>query len=581
MLSLWKCAEDKCYYEDDRIPNQILVVISKPEDGEFTWLRVHDPKVPVQASEMLKWALYVPEEHEFILIEEWRGTDSAKTTFVKESSLFDDFKRKQGKTETMQLQIQRLRRMKKKLEHREEIRRRGLSSFKICDRSNVLFDQYKYHTKTCIMSDVDIGSNVPLSFRATTLPTRSVPVAYTSWTDHEHWDNIPHIIEDVLNSDEVKRDEMRIGRNYRQDLLTWVRNHEIGSDMLMARFQNIQYLRGSLYKVYKVKDLRTDNVRALCLTQVRHDNDQQTLVDFAHQLYRARQETLIMEGLQGSDYVVKIYDTYVSRAMVAHVLEMPEFGFLDAHIPTNGMAPELALACTFQIMSALSYIHARGVVHFNVKPQNIMVCRGGQLKLTNFGVSMTYHDNGDRWILQHGLTDLTRYPYAGTPGFMAPEIIRGFIDQSISVSVVDSYSAGITFLMLLTNFQGLDYDTLRVDPLSEALRCETSVKRKSCNRCKILFESTLKVDFRRKSAKEIVKLMSTWTRRLDLRFNDKKSKRIVSRLIRDKIGGQGESKNNDSEPITDQGESKSNGLVPTQPPIPGVNQGNRNIPLRL
>lgn len=118
MLSLWKCSETNCYFEDDRVPNQVLVVISPPVGGAFTWLRLHDPKLPVQANEVLKWCLYA--DGDFILMEEWRGTNVAKTVRVKESSIFRDFEKLRGKTETIELQILKMRRVQKKLEHKED-----------------------------------------------------------------------------------------------------------------------------------------------------------------------------------------------------------------------------------------------------------------------------------------------------------------------------------------------------------------------------------------------------------------------------------------------------------------------------
>lgn len=100
-------------------------------------------------------------------------------------------------------------------------------------------------------------------------------------------------------------------------------------------------------------------------------------------------------------------------------------------------APEEALALLAPVASALDHAHARGLVHRDVKPQNIIVQAGGRPVLVDFGVARS---DGDR-------VRLTRTgAILGTPVYMAPEQAMG---RTVTASS-DIYSLGIVLYELLT-----------------------------------------------------------------------------------------------------------------------------------
>ena len=129
----WHCPASQdnnaCYFEQrDDVLTKILVVISQPKNGLFTWLRIHDPTVPIDGEkELLRWALYSPKEERdfrFVLFEEWTAVGSTSTTRGAHykhgvKSIFEATKK--GHEEALVSQTSRLRRLTAKVKHKAEI----------------------------------------------------------------------------------------------------------------------------------------------------------------------------------------------------------------------------------------------------------------------------------------------------------------------------------------------------------------------------------------------------------------------------------------------------------------------------
>ena len=69
---------------------------------------------------------------------------------------------------------------------------------------------------------------------------------------------------------------------------------------------------------------------------------------------------------------------------------------------------------TQQLLTGLSYLHHNGVIHRDIKCENLLVDASGNLKLADFGASIRLQVGRE-----HEITELR-----GTPYFMAPEVIR-------------------------------------------------------------------------------------------------------------------------------------------------------------
>jgi len=91
----------------------------------------------------------------------------------------------------------------------------------------------------------------------------------------------------------------------------------------------------------------------------------------------------------------------------------------------DGIPAERAQRIFDRILDALAAAHAVGVVHRDVKPENIMVTAGDQVKVLDFGLATWIATEWSAEALPHTLTQSIEGRIAGTPGYMAPEQALG------------------------------------------------------------------------------------------------------------------------------------------------------------
>lgn len=111
---------------------------------------------------------------------------------------------------------------------------------------------------------------------------------------------------------------------------------------------------------------------------------------------------------------------------------------------------ERMLGVLIQVCNGLAYAHAHGVVHRDVKPENILVGAFGEAVLLDWGVAKVWADaegEADARMMEHQvLTDPNQRP--GTPLYMSPEQVRGGGDEIDART--DVYSAGAVLYEVLT-----------------------------------------------------------------------------------------------------------------------------------
>lgn len=103
---------------------------------------------------------------------------------------------------------------------------------------------------------------------------------------------------------------------------------------------------------------------------------------------------------------------------------------------------ERALEIMLSVCDALAFAHEKGIIHRDIKPDNIMVLRTGQVKLTDFGLASITHETG---VTQTGTS-------MGTFAYMSPEQARG---EKVDLRS-DIFSLGATFYEMLTGRRAFD-----------------------------------------------------------------------------------------------------------------------------
>lgn len=142
-------------------------------------------------------------------------------------------------------------------------------------------------------------------------------------------------------------------------------------------------------------------------------------------------EAVKLYDMLGAPGVIRLLDHDLQCGEPYIVLELAERS-LRERLGGQPQPPKLAAAIGLQIVCAVRQAHARGVLHFDIKPENILLF-GGILKLCDFG-------------LAKGLSSvLLTMGARGTPGYMAPEQCLGILTPA-----ADIYGVGATLFEVLT-----------------------------------------------------------------------------------------------------------------------------------
>ncbi|MBU1432433.1 serine/threonine protein kinase, partial [Myxococcota bacterium] len=140
-------------------------------------------------------------------------------------------------------------------------------------------------------------------------------------------------------------------------------------------------------------------------------------------------------------HIVDIYDVLSEGDEVAMVMELVEGddlkGILKRHAP---LIPPLAALVIEPVAEALAYAHARGVIHRDVKPANILMGADGVVKLSDFGIAKAANQEDN--LTQTG-------ELLGTPAYIAPEQAQG----AAITPAVDQYALGVVLYQLVTGEQ--------------------------------------------------------------------------------------------------------------------------------
>ncbi|GAM29429.1 hypothetical protein SAMD00019534_126050 [Acytostelium subglobosum LB1] len=185
--------------------------------------------------------------------------------------------------------------------------------------------------------------------------------------------------------------------------------------------------KGAFGKVYKA--LNTDTGDFCAVKQI-----EKSIIS-EKQLPSILQEIKLLQTLQHNN-IVKFIESHETPKFLFFALEFIEGGSLAKIAKRYGnFAEPLLSRYICQVLRGLEYLHDKGVIHRDIKSDNILITKEGVIKLADFG-SCTYS------ALDRKLT------VVGTPFWMAPEVIQ--MDMNARSTACDIWSLGCTILELLT-----------------------------------------------------------------------------------------------------------------------------------
>ncbi len=146
-------------------------------------------------------------------------------------------------------------------------------------------------------------------------------------------------------------------------------------------------------------------------------------------------------------HIVTVFETHCAGDRDFIAMEFVEGRSLDLVIGSEGLPLEKALRYAIQIADGLACAHEHGVIHRDLKPQNIMITPDDEVKILDFGLSKRFAPAGDPNV-EPGLVTLTAPGVKiGTPAYMSPEQVESKRIDGRS----DVFSFGSLFYQMLTS----------------------------------------------------------------------------------------------------------------------------------
>src|SRR5215472_3333079 len=193
--------------------------------------------------------------------------------------------------------------------------------------------------------------------------------------------------------------------------------------------------RGGMAEVFRARDIRLDRVVGVKTLRDDLARDQTFQARFRREAQSAaslNHPSIVAVYDTGEDMVGSIPVPYI-------VMEFVDGRTLrDLLRDDRRLLPERAAEITDGVLRALDYSHRNGIVHRDIKPGNVMVSRGGEVKVMDFGIARAVADS------QMTMTQTAQV--IGTAQYLSPEQARGERVDARS----DLYSTGCLLYELLT-----------------------------------------------------------------------------------------------------------------------------------
>jgi len=220
-----------------------------------------------------------------------------------------------------------------------------------------------------------------------------------------------------------------------------------GSRVKLGRYEVVRELgKGAMGIVYLAKDPLIGRLVALKTIRISAHADDDEAKEFQQRFVREAQAA----GILNHPAIVTVHDIGQDESLGTSFIAME-------YVEGSNLKEVLAQGRTLtfdqigdlisQVADALDFAHAKGIVHRDVKPANIILVEGNRAKITDFGIAK---------IASGGANLTTTGQFLGTPNYMAPEQIKGApVDGR-----TDIFSLGICLYECLTRRKPFGGDSL-------------------------------------------------------------------------------------------------------------------------
>lgn len=183
----------------------------------------------------------------------------------------------------------------------------------------------------------------------------------------------------------------------------------------LAHYRIVELLgRGGMGEVYRAHDPRLDRDVAIKVLPPEFAKDPDRRRNFEH-------EARALAALSHPN-TVRIFDFGVQDEIAFAVMELLDGRTMAAEIKLRRIEPERAVEYATAICRGLGAAHAKGVLHLDLKPANVMITDSGEIRILDFGLARRTRTSAS------DTTQVQSAPGAGisgTAGYIAPERLRG------------------------------------------------------------------------------------------------------------------------------------------------------------
>ncbi|UOH80336.1 hypothetical protein LQV05_002987 [Cryptococcus neoformans] len=194
--------------------------------------------------------------------------------------------------------------------------------------------------------------------------------------------------------------------------------------MSLDNYQKIEKVgEGTYGVVYKAKDINTGNIVALKKIRLEAEDEGVPSTSI--------REISLLKELSKDDNIVKLLDIVHSEAklyLVFEFLDMDLKKYMDTIGEKDGLGPDMVKKFSYQLVKGLYYCHGHRILHRDLKPQNLLINKSGDLKIGDFGLARAF-----------GIPLRTYTHEVVTLWYRAPEVLLGSRHYS---TAIDMWSVG-------------------------------------------------------------------------------------------------------------------------------------------